>query len=163
MAKATDAVDTAEKTNLKISKKVEWRMIPEYVLKIKKKNKLTLTIKSPCSNTDKGSKYVNGVSFKIKKTNTQETTQKQTSNKTTAQRGKYRWSNIFNLLSPLYNILKNLNSNLSIQFQNVKLHKIWLNSVITSLILSLSSIDKLSPEGKHNSVLNNIFEALSLQ
>ena len=114
IAITTNAVDTEENINLRISIKVEWRMIPEYVLKIKKKNKLTLTIRSPCSNIDKGLKYINGVSRKIKKTNTHEKMQKQTSNKITVQRGKYRWSNIFNLLSPLYKLLKNLNSNLFI-------------------------------------------------
>ena len=134
-------------------------MIPEYVLKIKKKNKLTPTTRSPCWNTDKGSKYVNEVSCRIKKTNIQETIQKQTSNKTTVQRGKYRWSNIFNLLSPLYNLLKNPSNNLSIQF--AKLHKILLNSVITSLILSLFSMTKLDPEGKLNTVLNKFSETLS--
>ena len=36
MAKTTTAVDAEENTNLRISKKVEWRIIPENVLKIKK-------------------------------------------------------------------------------------------------------------------------------
>ena len=117
----TNAVHTAEKTNLRTSINVEWRMMPEYVLKIKKCYKLTLITSSPCWNIESESWKVNGVPLSIKYTSIQETIQKQISNKTTTHRGKYLWSNIFNLLSPVYILLKNFSSNLSIHFQNAKL------------------------------------------
>jgi hypothetical protein len=63
-------------------------MIPEYVLKMKKKNRLTLTISIPCCTIESESWKVNGVPLRIKYTIVQETIQKQISNKTTAQRGK---------------------------------------------------------------------------